>query len=105
MTAAGADVSMLTMDRYDALVAQLALSRRRNGQVRNSERKRQKLVIRELMTAASTAVPALRRGLMHADPSVRVGCCVVLDHHMDEATVPELVHNLTHDDPDVRAWA
>ena len=34
-----------------------------------------------------------------------MGCCKQLDHFMDEAAIPELMANLTHEDEDVRAWA
>ena len=51
------------------------------------------------------ATPALRRGLRHDDPDVRVGCCVVLDHFMDEAAVPELIANLAHENARVRSNA
>jgi HEAT repeat protein len=57
------------------------------------------------MAAGSDATVALRRGLRHDDPRVRVGCCVVLDHYLDDAAVPELVANLEHEDAEVRAWA
>jgi HEAT repeat protein len=36
---------------------------------------------------------------------VRVGCCVVLDHFMDEAAVPELMANLGHENARVRSMA
>ncbi|HEX2381864.1 MAG TPA: HEAT repeat domain-containing protein [Acidimicrobiales bacterium] len=58
-----------------------------------------------LMLMGSAAVDALRRGLHHADPKVRVGCCIILDHHLDSSCVPDLIDNLTHHDPEVRAWA
>lgn len=61
--------------------------------------------LRRLMAAGALASPAVRAGLRHADPAVRVGCCKVLDHHMDEAALPELIENLQHPDEQVRAWA
>jgi hypothetical protein len=36
---------------------------------------------------------------------VRVGCCKILDHFMDEDALPELMENLYHEDETVRAWA
>jgi hypothetical protein len=85
--------TMLQRDRYDLLVDHLAVKHRARP------------ALRELMAAGSDATPALRRGLRHDDANVRIGCCMVLDHHLDEAAVPELIENLAHDDPDVRAWA
>lgn len=58
-----------------------------------------------LLGAGSAATPAVRRGLLHDDPEVRVGCCKVLDHHMDDAALPELIANLEHKESKVRAWA
>ncbi len=66
---------------------------------------RAKQALRGLMAAGSRATSALRRGLRHPDPAVRVGCCKVLDHHMDEAAVPELIANLEHESAAVRTWA
>ena len=66
---------------------------------------RAKASLRRLMAAGSLATPALRRGLRHSDPAVRVGCCKVLDHHMDEAALPELIANLQHEKAEVRVWA
>src|SRR5690348_12436066 len=61
--------------------------------------------LRRLMDAGPLATPAVRRGLQHANPVVRVGCCQVLDHFMDEGALPELIENLAHPNADVRAWA
>lgn len=61
--------------------------------------------LRRLMAAGGSAAPVVRTGLRHPDPAVRVGCCKVLDHHMDDAALPELIANLTHPDEQVRAWA
>ena len=66
---------------------------------------RAKRALRGLMVAGSRATPALRRGLRHPDPAVRVGCCMVLDHYMDEAALPELIANLEHESEAVRVWA
>jgi hypothetical protein len=80
-------------DAYDALVADFAVEHRAKG------------ALRALMKAGMDATPALRRGLRHPAPEVRVGCCVVLDHFMDEAAIPELMANLDHPDARVRGWA
>ncbi|HEY3079293.1 MAG TPA: HEAT repeat domain-containing protein [Chloroflexota bacterium] len=61
--------------------------------------------VRRLMAAGMLATPALRRGLRHDHPDVRVGCCVVLDHFLDGAAVPELIENLAHENPRVRSNA
>ena len=66
---------------------------------------RSKAALRELMQQGSAATRALQRGLSHEDPAVRVGCCVVLDHHLDESAVPDLLANVTHEDARVRRWA
>jgi HEAT repeat protein len=66
---------------------------------------RAKPALRRLMAAGAEATPMLRRGLRHPDPEVRVGCCVVLDHFLDEAALPELIANLEHEDERVRSWA
>jgi HEAT repeat protein len=58
-----------------------------------------------LMAAGSAATEAVRRGLLHEDPVVRMRCCMVLDHHLDEAALPELMANLDHPNGRVRAWA
>ena len=64
-----------------------------------------KHALKQLMAAGMLATPALRRGLRHPDPEVRIGCCIVLDHFMDEAAVPELIENLAHENPRVRSNA
>jgi HEAT repeat protein len=58
-----------------------------------------------LMLAGSDALPALKRGLSHANPRVREACCVVLDHHLEQDCIPGLMANLDHDDAGVRGWA
>ena len=81
------------IDCYSTLVEDLAVPHRA------------KQALRRLMAAGASATPALRIGLRHRSAAVRVGCCKVLDHFMDEAALPELVANLTHEDAQVRAWA
>jgi hypothetical protein len=66
---------------------------------------RTKGALRQLMAAGPLATPAVRQGLQHPNPAVRVGCCKVLDHYLDESALPELIENLTHPDEEVRAWA
>jgi HEAT repeat protein len=66
---------------------------------------RRRQALRALMSAGQGATVALRAGLGHPDPTVRVGCCRVLDHFLDQDAVPELVDNLAHPDAQVRAWA
>jgi hypothetical protein len=66
---------------------------------------REKYALRNLMKLGNAATPALRKGLQHESAKVRVGCCRALDHFMDEDAVPELIENLEHPDPEVRAWA
>lgn len=61
--------------------------------------------LHRLMAAGSAATEVVREGLLHDDPAVRVGCCKVLDHFMDEASVPALIANLTHPNEEVRCWA
>ena len=57
---------------------------------------------RHLMQAGSPgALPALRQGLRHADPFVRRVCASILDHLVDEASLPDLVAALDDEDPDV----
>jgi len=58
-----------------------------------------------LMLGGTDAVPALKLGLSHANPRVREACCVVLDHHLEQDCIPELMANLDHDDAGVRGWA
>jgi HEAT repeat protein len=66
---------------------------------------RAKAALSRLMAAGSVATPLLRRGLRHDSPLVRVGCCIVLDHFLDESALPELMLSLEHANDDVRAWA
>jgi len=66
---------------------------------------RAKAALRELMQRGPRATAALKRGLAHPNPKIRQGCCVVLDHHLDARAIPDLIDNLSHDDPGVRRWA
>jgi hypothetical protein len=87
------DLSGNATSDFDCLVGNLAVPHRAKG------------ALSRLMAAGARATPAVRRGLRHPDPAVRVGCCKVLDHFLDEAAVPELMDNLEHSDEDVRRWA
>jgi hypothetical protein len=77
---------------FDAVVARLGTSRWCEA-------------LEQLMEAGVAAAGAVRAGLLHDDPNVRVRCCMVLDHHLDEAALPELIANLEHPHGRVRAWA
>ena len=68
-------------------------------------RHRSKAARRELMRRGPEATRALQRGLSNSNPAVRVGCCVVLDHHLDALAIPDLLVNVTHEDAQVRRWA
>lgn len=83
----------IVIEDYHRLVEDLAIKHRA------------KAALRRLMAAGSLATPAVREGLHHPEPAVRVGCCQVLDHFMDEAALPELLENLQHKNEVVRAWA
>jgi len=66
---------------------------------------RAQAALRGLMDAGPLATPIVRQGLQHPNPVVRVGCCKVLDHFLDESALPELIENLAHPDEEVRSWA
>ena len=83
----------IVIEDYQCLVEDLAVTHRA------------KEALRRLMAAGSLATPAVRDGLHHPEPAVRVGYCQVLDHFMDEAALPELLENLQHENEAVRAWA
>ena len=78
-------VSVAMID-FDRTVAELGI------------RHRAKAARRTLMEAGHAATPAVRRGLEHPDPSVRAGCCQILDHYLDDDCIPALLGCL--DDPD-----
>jgi hypothetical protein len=87
------DFSCHTTGNFERLVEDLGVAHRA------------KASLRHLMDAGALATPAVRRGLRHPNPAVRVGCCQVLDHFFDEGALGELIENLTHPNADVRAWA
>lgn len=62
---------------------------------RDSMRARAK---RHLFLSGPRVVPALRRGLAHPHPTVRRSCVNLLDHFVDDASLPDLVAAV--DDPD-----
>jgi HEAT repeat protein len=66
---------------------------------------RAQAALRGLMDAGPRATLIVRQGLQHPNPEVRVGCCKVLDHFLDESALPELIENLAHPDEEVRSWA
>jgi hypothetical protein len=88
-----ASSSWILVDSYLGLIEDLAVAHRASG------------ALTRLMRAGTVATLFLCRGLRHDNPAVRIGCCIVLDHFLDEAAVPELIANLTHADNEVRAWA
>jgi HEAT repeat protein len=81
------------MVSYDRLVGDLAVDHRARH------------ALRALIAAGAAATPAVRRGLRHDDAQVRARCCDVLDHVLDADAIPELIANVTHGDPTVRARA
>jgi HEAT repeat protein len=87
------DLSGNATDDIRLLVENLAVPHRAKG------------ALRRLMEAGPRATAALREGLRHPDPAVRVGCCRVLDHFLDDAALPELIDNLGHSSDAVRRWA
>jgi HEAT repeat protein len=66
---------------------------------------RAKEALRRLMSAGCEATPALRRGLHHPTAEIRVHCCRILDHFLDEDALPDLIECLGDSDDAVRARA
>jgi HEAT repeat protein len=58
-----------------------------------------------LMAIGAPALPALRRGLHHHDPVVRRSCTNLLDHFVDDDSLPDLVAALDDPDDEVRGRA
>ena len=56
---------------------------------------------RHLLRSGSPALPALRAGLRHEQAIVRRSCAVILDHLVDEASLPDLVAALDDPAPEV----
>jgi HEAT repeat protein len=80
-------------DDFDGWVGQLAKAERRQ------------LAKRHLLRMGSPALPALRRGMRHPEPMVRRTCTGILDHLVDEESLPDLVAALDDADPGVCARA
>ncbi len=78
---------------FDGWVAQLGVS---------SCRPRAK---QYLLASGRPAVPAIQRGLRHEKPLVRRMCVNLLDHLVDDESVPALVQALDDQDPEVSARA
>ena len=57
---------------------------------------------RELLAAGRTALPAVRRGLEAPDARVRRQCVRLLDHLVDEESLPDLLAMLEDPAPGVR---
>jgi hypothetical protein len=85
--------TVVALIEYDRLVDELGIEHRA------------KAAMRSLIAAGTRATSAVRRGLMHADPQVRVRCCDVLDHFLDADAIPELMGNLRHSNAWVRSRA
>lgn len=56
---------------------------------------------RHLLRSGAAALPALRRGLRHEAAIVRRSCAVILDHLVDDASLPDLVAALDDPAPEV----
>jgi HEAT repeat protein len=68
-------------------------------------RHRSRTALWRLVEGGDAAIPALRRGLAHANPAVRRGCCEVLDLYGDDAAAEDLLRLVDDPDPDVRWMA
>jgi len=75
---------------YDGWVKQLAVSSSRRQEVKQ-----------HLLAAGAAAVPAIRRGLRHDNPTVRRLCVNLLDRLVDDEAIPDLVAVLDDDDVEV----
>ena len=56
---------------------------------------------RHLLRSGAPALPALREGLRHEQAIVRRSCAVILDHLVDEGSLPDLVAALDDPAPEV----
>ena len=82
-----------TADDYDAFVEHLGVdyrARRAHWHLRLS---------------GAAAGPALRRGLAHSDPRIRLESVIVLDHLLDDESLPDVINRLDDQDPGVVARA
>ena len=75
---------------YDGWVKQLAVSSSRRQEVKQ-----------HLLAAGAAAVPAIRRGLRHGNPTVRRLCVNLLDRLVDDEAIPDLVAVLDDEDVEV----
>jgi HEAT repeat protein len=78
---------------FDGWVRQLAIAHCRQAAKRH------------LLRSGPPALPAIRRGLRHPEAIVRRICVALLDHLVDEESLPDLVAALDDVDPDVCARA
>lgn len=76
-------------DDFDGWVEEMARPQRRQQAKRH------------LMRAGAPALPALRRGVHHDDVMVRRTCVSILDHLVDDESLPQLVEALDDPDPEV----
>lgn len=53
------------------------------------------------MLSGAPALPAIRRGMRDPDPVIRRSCTSILDHLVDDESLPDLVDALDDDDPAV----
>ena len=58
-----------------------------------------------LMAAGLQVLPAVRKGLDHPDPAVRRRCVNLLDHFVDDDTLPALIAAVDDSDPHVAGRA
>ncbi len=80
-------------DAYAVLLADLAIPHRA------------KYAHRALLKEGLGALPAIRRGLRHADPDVRYWCCQYLDRFLVPEALADLIAMLDDCDPRVRVSA
>jgi HEAT repeat protein len=59
----------------------------------------------QLIALGAEACEPVRGGLKHPDPRVRMLCCQVLDHVMDQASIPALISALADPAQEVRCQA
>jgi hypothetical protein len=57
---------------------------------------------RDLLELGQNALPAVRRGLRHSSPDVRLHCCRFLDIYLSPDTLPDLIAMLEDSDHRVR---
>lgn len=77
-------------ETYDSLLAELAISHRA------------KYAYRILLKRGLDALPAVRRGLRHANADVRYWCCQYLDRFLEPEVLADLISMLDDSDHRVR---